>query len=120
MEEHDPYGLSAHTPGAKLDAGKPRLGMVLLNFARALREVGKVGTYGAEKYTDSGWLRVQDGEARYTDAMFRHYLDEGTGERYDPASGLLHAACGAWNALARLELMLRDIEKVSKVSESLE
>ncbi len=105
--ESDPNGLSAHSPGAKLDHGKNRMGMVLMGFSRALVEVAKVGTYGAEKYTPNGWTEVQDGEARYTDAMFRHLFAEGSGEEFDGESGLAHAAHAAWNALARLDLLIR-------------
>lgn len=105
--ERDPHGTDPHTPGAKLDAGKPRAGLVLGDFARALTAVADVGTYGARKYTDSGWCHVPDGHRRYTDAMLRHWLAESAGETTDTDSGLLHAACVAWNALARLELMLR-------------
>ena len=93
--------------GVKFDAGKNRLGLVLLGFSRALEEVGKVGTFGANKYTDDGWVTVPDGEKRYTDAMLRHLMREGVGEPVDPESGLAHAAHVAWNALARLDLMLR-------------
>lgn len=102
--ETDPHGRDQHTPGAKLDLGKPRAGLVLGDFSQALTEVIKVGTFGADKYTDHGWLDVPDGEERYTDAMLRHYLYEESGEVLDPDSGLLHAAHAAWNALARLEL----------------
>ncbi|MDX1504641.1 MAG: dATP/dGTP diphosphohydrolase domain-containing protein [Spongiibacter sp.] len=107
--ETDPHGTDAHSPGAKLDAGKNRLGLVLGAFAGALTEVGKVGTYGANKYTDNGWLSVPDGHARYTDAMYRHLLSEAKGEEYDPDTGIRHAAHAAWNALARLELALREV-----------
>jgi hypothetical protein len=93
-----------HTPGAKLDRGKPRTGLVLGGFANALIEVAKVGTFGAEKYTDNGWKVVPNGYARYTDALFRHLLDE---QLHDDESGLLHDAHAAWNALARLELRLK-------------
>lgn len=110
MNERDPNGISPNTPGAKLDAGKNRVGLVLLGFSRALQEVSKVGTYGADKYTDDGWMSVPDGERRYTDAMLRHVLKEGAGERIDADTGLRHAAHAAWNALARLDLMLRDDE----------
>lgn len=105
--ERDPHGTDAHTPGAKLDAGKPRPGLVLNGFARALQAVTDVGTYGAAKYTDNGWMQVPDGIARYTDAMHRHLLAEAAGEAADPDTELLHAAHAAWNALARLDLMLR-------------
>lgn len=107
MAETDPTGRSAHEHGAKLDAGKPRVGLVLGGFAQALREVAMVGTFGARKYTDNGWVEVPDGIRRYTDAMLRHYLAEAAGEDFDDGSDLLHAAHVAWNALARLELMMR-------------
>lgn len=104
--EADPQGRSPNSKGSKLDAGKNRLGLVLGDFAHALQEVGHVGTFGAAKYTDHGWLSVPNGIARYTDAMYRHLMAEGAGEQYDSQSQLLHAAHTAWNALARLELML--------------
>lgn len=107
INEQDPHGKNPHEAGAKLDAGKNRLGMVLLGFSRALMAVGVVGTYGASKYSDNGWMAVPDGVARYTDAMYRHQVTEGF-ESHEPSTGLLHAAQGAWNALARLELMLRE------------
>jgi len=106
-EEVDPNGIDQHAPGAKLDQGKPRLSLVLGAFGLALAEVGQVGTAGAIKYTDYGWLSVPNGEERYTDALLRHVFRETEGEIIDPDSGLLHAAHTAWNALARLELMLR-------------
>lgn len=105
--EADPNGKSQHEPGAKLDAGKPRVGLVLGCFARALLAVSAVGTYGAAKYTDDGWTSVPDGQRRYTDAMWRHLLADASGEHQDPESDQLHAAHVAWNALARLDLMLR-------------
>jgi len=105
--EYDPTGIEASTPGAKLDAGKNRLGLVLGDFALALQAVGEVGTKGAAKYSDHGWLSVPNGEARYADAMLRHHFAEAAGEKHDAQWGLLHAAHRAWNALALLELELR-------------
>lgn len=111
--ERDPHGKQPGEPGAKFDAGKNRLGLVLHGFAHALIEVGRVGTYGAGKYSDNGWQDVPDGVARYTDAMYRHQLSEAAGEACDKDTGLAHAAHAAWNALARLELMLRAAERGS-------
>lgn len=111
IQEADPTGRKAGEPGAKLDQGKNRLGLVMFGFARALQAVGGVGTYGATKYSDNGWKDVPDGAARYTDAMLRHLLKEAEGETFDPSTGLAHAAQTAWNALARLELMLRKQEE---------
>jgi hypothetical protein len=111
MTEKDPHGKNAHAPGAKLDAGKTRLGLVLLGFARALQAVGEVGTFGARKYTDDGWVEVENGQARYTDALLRHLMSESCGEKLDPDSGLRHAAQVAWNALARLDIEIRQEER---------
>jgi len=112
--EEDPNGVHQHAPGAKLDLGKPRCALVLGGFALALLEISKVGTFGAVKYTDNGWMEVENGIERYDDAGLRHWLYEKTGELCDKETKLLHAAQDAWNALARLELMLRrqrDVEQ---------
>lgn len=107
INESDPTGRKAGDAGAKLDAGKNRLGLVTFGFARALQEVGKVGTYGANKYSDNGWMEVPNGEARYTDAMLRHLMNEAEGEEIDPESGLRHLSQACWNLLAVLELRMR-------------
>lgn len=105
MSEKDPLGIEQHQPGAKLDLGKVRMDLVL-DFGHALKEVGKVATFGATKYTDGGWLKVGDGEKRYTAALLRHIIEERF-DKMDEETGLPHAAHVAWNALARLELQLR-------------
>lgn len=107
ITERDPQGLSAKAPGAKLDAGKNRLGLVLGDFGNALDYVSKIGTKGAQKYSPHGWLKVPNGIERYTDAMLRHWIKESQGEIMDSDLDLPHAAAVAWNALARLELLLR-------------
>lgn len=107
LKESDPLGKSPNEAGAKLDAGKNRLGLVISGFALALQEVGLVGTFGANKYTANGWQTVPNGIERYTDAMYRHLLKEAAGEHIDPDSEMLHAAQVAWNALARLNLILQ-------------
>ena len=92
---------------------KPRAGL-LADFGLALLEVATVSTLGADKYTPHGWKDVPDGEARYTDAMWRHLL---ANEDCDQESGLLHEAHVAWNALARLELRFRG-EREAKANNS--
>jgi len=113
MIEKDPNGKTPSDPGSKLDAGKNRLGLVIDGFARALWAVGEVGTYGAMKYTDNGWQLVEGGIERYRDADYRHKLRQAMGEGYDPETELLHAAHAAWNALAHLDLLIRESEKNS-------
>jgi len=96
------------TDGTKHDGDKTRLSLVMDGFARALEEVGKVGTFGAKKYSDNGWMTVPNGKARYKDALLRHWQKDAIGEVFDSDSNLRHAAHLAWNALAYLELQLRE------------
>jgi hypothetical protein len=107
--ESDPYGVSPHTPGAKLDAGKTRAWLCISGFSNALSEVARVTTQGAKKYTPSGWRAVPDGHDRYMDALARHLLAVGVGEVTDKDTGCLHLAQVAWNALAALEIKLDDM-----------
>lgn len=109
MSEHDPNGKAPGEPGAKLDAGKSPLRRGALEyFPRALMAVAEVSAFGASKYAWNGWETVPDGVRRYGDAGARHIVKERIEGPYDSDSGLLHAAHEAWNALARLELMLRE------------
>lgn len=113
-KEADPTGKDAHTPGAKLDAGKLRPTLVLRDMARALKAVIKIATDGAAKYTPGGWLVVPQGLERYEDADLRHMLERFTGQPVDKDSKSLHLAHEAWNALAKLELHLRKEENEAK------
>ena len=108
--EQDPSGLAAAAPGAKLDAGKVMAAQILAQFPRALHGVAEVGSFGARKYSMGGWQHVDNGFARYEDAQFRHFLKRNMGEAVDPDSKLDHLKHEAWNALAKLELYLRDKE----------
>lgn len=107
--EEDPHGTDHHEQGAKLDAGKPDLSLLLM-FGRALQSVGEVATAGAVKYSRGGWQFVPSGIDRYTAALLRHLCKEHY-ETHDPDLAVLHAAQVAWNALARLELILREEEE---------
>lgn len=105
--EEDPNGLDQHDAGAKLDSGKPDMSL-LLEMGKALQAVAMVGTHGANKYTRSGWLSVSNGVDRYTAALLRHITYETYDEWDSDLPDTLHAAQVAWNALARLELILRE------------
>jgi hypothetical protein len=109
-KEKDPTGRSPNEAGAKLDHGKVRPALVLGGFARALTEVAKVGSFGAAKYSEDGWVSVPNGVARYSDAGLRHWLAKQAGEDRDQDSHLDHLAHAAWNALAVLDLEIRKRE----------
>jgi hypothetical protein len=108
MIEKDPNEISPSTPGAKLDAGKIRTHL-LKDFGLALMAVADLMTKGAEKYVEGGWLSVANGIQRYEDALLGHYLRE-TYEEYDADMLIPHEVQTAFNALARLELMIRENE----------
>lgn len=109
--EADPNGIGAHEKGAKLDAGKPRVALMISGFASALLEVSKVTTFGARKYSPNGWATVPNGIERYLDALCRHLLADLRGEVTDCDSSLPHMAQVAWNALAVLELRNRKADE---------
>ena len=80
-------------PGTKYDHGKPILGAVPPHAELA---VGRVLTFGAEKYARGNWDKVEDHENRYMDAALRHLNAHRRGELTDSESGeshLAHAAC---------------------------
>ena len=111
MTEKDPHGKNPHEAGAKMDAGKAPVRRGLLEyFPRACLAVAQVSFFGAMKYKWDGWKTVPDGINRYGDAQVRHVCKAKIDGPYDPDSGLAHAAHEAWNALARLELMLIEEE----------
>lgn len=79
--------------GTKHDQGKPILGAVPPHAELA---VGRVLTFGAEKYARGNWDKVEDHENRYMDAALRHLNAHRRGELTDSESGeshLAHAAC---------------------------
>lgn len=112
--EKDPTGRDPHDGGAKLDAGKVEMTLITQGMARALRAVAEVATFGATKYSRGGWVEVADGFRRYNDAQGRHENDRARGETHCPDSGKLHLSHEAWNALAKLDLYLREQERISK------
>ena len=83
---------------------------MISGFSRALQAVAVVTTKGAEKYTPDGWMHVPNGKERYMDAFGRHALALGSGEKFDPETGCHHLSQVIWNALASLELELREAE----------
>lgn len=108
--EVDPNGKQSKQPGAKFDANKAPIWQGTLSyFPRALEAVAFVSAVGARKYSWKGWETVPDGFVRYSDALVRHLVAEGK-EQIDSDTGRLHAEEVAWNALARLELLLRSKE----------
>lgn len=79
--------LVSSTAGRKDDQGKNRLDLIEPEF---IEGVGKVLTFGAEKYEENSWQKVENAENRYYAAAMRHLLAWRKGEKIDPESGLNH------------------------------
>lgn len=79
--------------GRKNDADKPRPEL-LPPYAE--EEVARVLAFGARKYDDENWRKVENAKTRYMGAARRHIIAHRKGERHDPESGahpLAHAIC---------------------------
>jgi len=117
FDEIDPNGKNPHESGAKLDFGKSPVYQGLIDyFPRACSAVANVSAAGAEKYAWKGWEDVPDGYNRYKNAQHRHALKRAIEGPYDSdfnklGKHILHDAQEAWNALAALELYLREQEQ---------
>jgi hypothetical protein len=111
MSEQYPNGKSPNDRGAKLDLGKSPVRRGLLEyFPRACLAIADISAFGASKYTWNGWEDVHNGIDRYGDAEVRHICQAAIEGNVSSDSLMLHAAHEAWNALARLELIMRELE----------
>lgn len=73
--------------GHKDDQEKNRLDLIEPEF---IEGVGKVLTFGADKYEPNNWQKVEDAENRYYAAAMRHLMAWRKGEKTDSESGLSH------------------------------
>lgn len=71
----------------KYDNGKVRMDLVPLE---TVESVGKVLTFGAQKYGENSWQNLPDFWKRYKAALLRHLTAIDKGELIDPESGLPH------------------------------
>lgn len=92
--------------GVKHDSGKLKPTLLLDDMPLAIQEILKVLKFGAEKYSEGNWLKVDNGINRYRNAADRHRLESSI-NKIDDESGLLHLAHEATSILMLLELKLR-------------
>ena len=90
----------------KSDDGKVRMDLLPPD---ALREIAKVFTYGAKKYSVNNWCNGFEWHRVYA-ALQRHLNAFWAGEDYDE-SGNLHLACAGCNILMLISHQLRNIGK---------
>ena len=86
--------------GKKYDGDKAKL---YLLPPKSILEVGKVLTYGADKYDAENGRKVDDLQNRYTSAALRHIFAHIDGEADDPETGLSHLAHAMCCLLFKLE-----------------
>ena len=75
--------------GMKFDNGKLLYSLIPPETLKALAEVL---TFGAQKYAPGNWAKIDNGETRYLDALFRHLEAYRSGEDFDSESKLSHLA----------------------------
>lgn len=98
--------------GIKNDIGKLRYD---LEQVLATEEVISVLTFGASKYADDNWRKLEDSPKRYYAASRRHLAAYKMGEAIDPESGYHHLA----HAICCLNFLLEvELETINKTKES--
>ena len=94
--------------GIKYDSAKPKMNLLP---PKAIVEVAKVLTFGAEKYDAENWRKLDDLQNRYTAGALRHIFAHMDGEKLDPETGLSHMAHALCCLLFKLEIELEDGER---------
>ena len=94
--------------GRKFDGEKPR---TYLLPPKALMEVSKVLTIGAQKYDEENWRKLENLQNRYTGAALRHIFAHMDGEKLDPETNLSHLAHALCCLLFKLEIELEQTKK---------
>ena len=94
--------------GMKFDTIKPR---TYLLPPKALLEVSKVLTIGAEKYDEENWRKLDNLQNRYTGAALRHLFAHMDNEILDPETNLSHLAHAICCLLFKLEIELETTKK---------
>jgi len=85
--------------GRKDDQGKLRWGLLRKSLVICLEAVIRVLMFGAKKYGDENWQRVENPKVRYRDALDRHLAEIDKGVYFDEDTGEHHYAHVATNAL---------------------
>lgn len=91
--------------GKKFDSEKPK--MYLLP-PKATVEVAKVLTFGAAKYDEDNWRKLENAQNRYSGGALRHIFSHLDGELEDPETNLSHLAHAICCLMFKLELELED------------
>ena len=91
--------------GIKYDGEKPKMHLLP---PKALIEVAKVLTFGAQKYDEENWRKLDNLQSRYSSGALRHIFAHIDDEEIDPESGLSHLAHAVCCLLFKLEIELEN------------
>lgn len=91
--------------GIKYDGEKPKMHLLP---PKATLEVAKVLTFGANKYDEENWRKLDNLQSRYTSGALRHIFAHIDSETLDPESGLSHLAHAICCLLFKLEIELEN------------
>ncbi len=91
--------------GIKHDSKKPKMNLLP---PKAIVEVAKVLTFGAQKYGPENWKELEDLQNRYLAGALRHIFAHMDGEQLDPETGLSHMAHALCCLLFKLEIELEN------------
>ncbi len=91
--------------GIKHDSKKPKMNLLP---PKAIVEVAKVLTFGAQKYGAENWKELEDLQNRYLAGALRHIFAHMDGEQLDPETGLSHMAHALCCLLFKLEIELEN------------
>ena len=94
--------------GRKFDTEKPK---AYLLPPKALMEVSRVLTIGAEKYDEENWRKLDNLQNRYTGAALRHLFAHMDGEQLDSETNISHIAHAVCCLLFKLEIEIEQTEK---------
>lgn len=95
-------------PGVKYDVGKLRWDLLPLD---CMEDVVRILSFGANKYGDNNWQKLENADDRYYAALMRHLSASRLGEKEDPESGLSHLAHVACNVVFLMWLEKHKINK---------
>ena len=91
--------------GKKYDGEKPRMHLLP---PKSMAEIAKVLTFGAKKYDEHNWRKLENLQNRYTSGALRHIFAHNDGEQLDDESDLSHLAHAICCLLFKLEIELEN------------
>ena len=101
--------------GLKYDGEKPKMNLLP---PKAIVEISKVLTFGAEKYDAENWRKLDDLQNRYTAGALRHIFAHMDGEELDSETNLSHLAHAMCCLLFKLEIELEERTKEEEPRET--